>query len=76
MLWRELLRSRAIKALRTLSLMQDDSPMPRYESYLRQGRISARRGDRQRAVLWARKARQEAPDAADVAAFLSELGES
>ncbi|MEM7153241.1 MAG: tetratricopeptide repeat protein, partial [Myxococcota bacterium] len=64
----------AVKVLRTITVL-DDCPISRVEAFLRQARIAHRRGDRQRAVLWARKARHEAPDSEDVAAFLAELGE-
>jgi tetratricopeptide (TPR) repeat protein len=66
----------AVRALRSLALMQDESPMPKAQAYLRQGRISHVRGDRQRAVLWARKARQEDPSEPAVTEFLAELGEA
>jgi tetratricopeptide (TPR) repeat protein len=65
----------AVKALRTLALMETDSPMSRGQAFLRQGRIALRKGDRKRAVLWARKARQEEPDLDEIAAFMAELGE-
>ena len=65
----------AVKALRTIALMEGDSPMSRGQAFLRQGRIALRKGDRKRAVLWARKARQEDPDLAEIEAFMAELGE-
>lgn len=65
----------AVKVLRTITVL-DDCPISRVEAFVRQARIAHRRGDRQRAVLWARKARQEAPDSEDVLAFLAELGET
>jgi len=64
----------AVKVLRTITLM-DECPISRVEAFLRQAKIAFRRDDRQRAVLWARKAKHEAPDSAEVAAFLAELGE-
>jgi tetratricopeptide (TPR) repeat protein len=64
----------AVKVLRTITLLED-SPISRTEAFLRQAKIAHRRGDRQRAVLWAKKAKHETPDAADVDAFLAELGE-
>jgi predicted Zn-dependent protease len=65
----------AVKVLRTITLLED-SPISRTEAFLRQAKIAHRRGDRQRAVLWARKARHEDADDANVAQFLTELGES
>lgn len=64
----------AVKVLRTITVL-DECPISRVEAFLRQAKIAFRRGDRQRAVLWARKARQEAPEDEDVVAFLAELGE-
>ena len=64
----------AVKVLRTITLL-DECPISRVEAFLRQAKIAYKRGDRQRAVLWARKARHEAPDSEEVAAFLTELGE-
>ncbi|MCA9712291.1 MAG: tetratricopeptide repeat protein, partial [Myxococcales bacterium] len=64
----------AVKVLRTITVL-DECPISRVEAFLRQAKIAFHRGDRQRAVLWARKARQEAPEDEDVMAFLAELGE-
>lgn len=64
----------AVKVLRTITLL-DDSPISRTEAFLRQAKIAHRRDDRQRAVLWARKAKHESPEDGDVDAFLAELGE-
>ncbi|MBL4687977.1 MAG: tetratricopeptide repeat protein [Nannocystaceae bacterium] len=64
----------AVKVLRTITLL-DDCAISRVEAFLRQAKIAFKRDDRQRAVLWARKARHEAPDSAEVAAFLEELGD-
>jgi tetratricopeptide (TPR) repeat protein len=66
----------AVRVLRTITLLEGPCPITRADAFLRQARISHRRGDRQRAVLWARKARQEDPDAPEIAAFFAELGES
>lgn len=65
----------AIKVLHRISLMEDKMPIPRSEAFIRQGRIWNLRGDRRRAVLWGRKAKQEDPDSDMVAAFLEELGD-
>lgn len=66
----------AVRVLRTITLLDGPCPITRVDAFLRQARISYRKGDRQRAVLWARKAKHEAPDAPEVDAFLAEIGES
>ncbi len=66
----------AVKVLRTITLIDGPCPITRTSAFLRQAKIAFRRGDRQRAVLWARKAKHEDPEAHDVAEFLAELGES
>jgi Tfp pilus assembly protein PilF len=66
----------AVRVLRTITLLDGDCPITRGDAFFRQARISYRRGDRQRAVLWARKAKHESPDAPEIDAFLAELGES
>jgi tetratricopeptide (TPR) repeat protein len=66
----------AVRVLRTITLLEGPCPITRADAFLRQARISYRRGDRQRAVLWARKAKHEDPDTPDVDAFLAELGEA
>jgi tetratricopeptide (TPR) repeat protein len=66
----------AVRVLRTITLLEGPCPITRADAFLRQARISYRRGDRQRAVLWARKAKHEDPDASEVDAFLAEIGES
>jgi tetratricopeptide (TPR) repeat protein len=65
----------AVRVLRTITLIDADCPISRVQAFLRQAQIALRRGDRQRAVLWARKARHEGPDDTDVVAFLASLGE-
>ena len=66
----------AIRVLRTITLLDGPCPITRVQAFLRQAQICHRRGDRQRAVLWARKAKHEAPDEPEVAEFLASLGES
>jgi len=66
----------AVRVLRTITLIDGECPISRTSAFLRQAKIAHRRGDRQRAVLWARKAKHEAPDSPDVTEFLSELGEA
>jgi hypothetical protein len=57
-------------------MMEKTGPISRGQAFLRQGKIALRTGDRKRAVLWARKARQEEPDLGEAVDFLTELGES
>jgi len=66
----------AIRVLRTITLIDTESPISRTQAFLRQARICHIRGDRQRAVLWARKAKHESPEDPEVAAFLGSLGEA
>ncbi|HWB81061.1 MAG TPA: tetratricopeptide repeat protein [Nannocystaceae bacterium] len=66
----------AVRVLRTITLIDGDCPISRTSAFLRQAKIAYRRGDRQRAVLWARKAKHEGPDSPEVAEFMAELGES
>ncbi len=64
-----------MKVLRTITLIDGECPISRTSAFLRQAKIAHRRGDRQRAVLWARKAKHEEPESSEVADFLAELGE-
>ncbi len=63
----------AVRALRTITLFDGPCPISRPQAFLRQAQIALHRGDRQRAVLWARKAKHEGPDDPDVDAFLAQL---
>ncbi|MEZ4427034.1 MAG: tetratricopeptide repeat protein, partial [Nannocystaceae bacterium] len=64
----------AIRVLRSIALM-DAAPISRAMAYLRQGFIANRRGDRQKAVLWGRKALMEDPNCNEASVFLEEIGE-
>ncbi len=64
----------AIRVLRSIALM-DAAPISRAMAYLRQGFIADRRGDRQKAVLWGRKALMEDPNCAEATDFLGRIGE-
>ncbi len=64
----------AIRVLRSIALM-DAAPISRAMAYLRQGYIADRRGDRQKAVLWGRKALMEDPNCDEATTFLQEIGE-
>jgi len=66
----------AVNALRNIPLIKGDCPISKTEAYLRQGKISLKLGDIQRAVFWAKKAVKEDPDSLEAAAFLKELGEA
>jgi len=66
----------AITALRNIPLIKTECPISKVEAYLRQGKISLRMGDQQRAVFWAKKAQKEDPESVEAAQFLQELGES
>lgn len=63
----------AVRVLRTITLLEGDCPISRPQAFLRQAQIALHRGDRQRAVLWARKAKHEGPDDPDVDQFLAQL---
>jgi Flp pilus assembly protein TadD len=47
----------AMKALRTLTMMEDPQPITRAMAFLKQAEIAHLRGDPQRALHWARKAK-------------------
>jgi tetratricopeptide (TPR) repeat protein len=47
----------AMKALRTLTMMEDPQPITRALAFLKQAEIAHLRGDSQRALHWARKAK-------------------
>jgi tetratricopeptide (TPR) repeat protein len=64
----------AERALRTISLMKGESPLPRCELFVRQARIWIVRGDSKRALMFARKAQKEEPDSAQVVVLLQQLG--
>jgi tetratricopeptide (TPR) repeat protein len=64
----------AIWALRTIAMIKGDTPLPRAEVFLRQGKIALVRGDDKRAKLFARQAQQEDEESEAVKAFLQQLG--
>ncbi len=63
----------AVRALRTITMLEGPCSVSRPQAFLRQAQIALHRGDRQRAVLWARKAKHEGPDDPDVDQFLAQL---
>ncbi|MCS6857030.1 MAG: tetratricopeptide repeat protein [Sandaracinaceae bacterium] len=65
----------AMNALKAITLQKTPGPMSKAVAFLRQAQISARQGDRQKAILWARRARVEDPNLTEVDEFLRSLGE-
>lgn len=64
----------AIRVLRSIALMEN-APLSRAIAYLRQGYIAEKRSDRQKAVLWGRKALMEDPGCVEAQEFLRQIGE-
>ena len=65
----------ALKALQAVTLMKTAPPISHPVAFLRQARIAWRRGEKPRAVLWAKRALVEDPSFSDATQFLKELGE-
>lgn len=65
----------ALKALRAITLMKQAGRMSKAVAFLRQAQISHQKGDSRRAILWARKAKEEDPGLTEADDFLRELGE-
>jgi len=66
----------ALSALRAVTLSRTDGPMSRAQAFLMQAQIAHERGEARRALLWARKAKQEDPELTEAGEFLAQLGES
>jgi tetratricopeptide (TPR) repeat protein len=66
----------ALKALRAITLMKQTGRMSRAVAFLRQAQIAHHKADSRRAVLWARKAKEEDPELTEADEFLREIGES
>jgi len=66
----------ALKALRAITMLRGDCPMSRAEAFYRQAVIVAQKGEPRRAVLWAKKAKQEDAAFPGVDKLLTELGEA
>ncbi len=66
----------ALKALRAITMLKGDCPMSRAEAFYRQAVIVAQKGEPRRAVLWAKKAKQEDAGFPGVDKLLMELGEA
>jgi tetratricopeptide (TPR) repeat protein len=66
----------ALKALRGITLLKTDCPMSRAEAFYRQAVIVAQKGERKRAVLWAKKAKAEDASLPGVDELLESLGQT
>jgi len=64
----------AMKALRTLTMMEDPRPITRALAFLKQAQIAVVRGDVQRAQHWARKAKSLDENLIEVDEFLAKIG--
>ena len=64
----------AMKALRTLTMMEDPRPITRAMAFLKQAQIAVVKGDVQRAQHWARKAKSLDENLAEVDDFLAQIG--
>jgi tetratricopeptide (TPR) repeat protein len=64
----------AMKALRTLTMMEDPHPITRALAFLKQAQIAVVRGDVQRAQHWARKAKSLDENLVEVDEFLARIG--
>jgi Tfp pilus assembly protein PilF len=63
----------AMKALRTLTMMEDPRPITRALAFLKQAEIAVARGDVQRAQHWARKAKSLDENLAEADEFLARI---
>lgn len=64
----------AMKALRTITMMEDPRPITRAMAFLKQAQIAIVRGDTRRAQHWARKAKSLDDDLTEADVFLEQLG--
>lgn len=64
----------AMKALRTLTMMEDPRPITRALAFLKQAEIALIRSDVQRAQHWARKAKSLDEDLVEADEFLARIG--
>lgn len=65
----------ALGALRAVTLARSDGPMSKAMAFLLQAKVAHLRGESRRALLWARKAKQEDAELSEVDEFLAELGD-
>ena len=63
----------ALKALRSLTMMDDPYPITKAMAFLKQAQIAFVRGDARRAQHWARKAKSLDDNLEEADAFLAEL---
>jgi tetratricopeptide (TPR) repeat protein len=63
----------AMKALRTLTMMEDPRPITRALAFLKQAQIAASKGDVQRAQHWARKAKSLDENLTEADDFLAQI---
>jgi thioredoxin-like negative regulator of GroEL len=63
----------AMKALRSITMMEDPKPITRAMAFLRQAQIAQVRGDPRRAQHWARKAKSLDENLTEADVFLAEL---
>jgi tetratricopeptide (TPR) repeat protein len=63
----------AMKALRTLTMMEDPRPITRALAFLRQAQIAVQKGDVQRAQHWARKAKSLDENLTEADDFLAQI---
>jgi hypothetical protein len=66
----------AMKALRSLTMMDDPYPITKAMAFLKQAQIAFVRGDARRAQHWARKAKSLDENLAEADEFLAQLGTS
>jgi tetratricopeptide (TPR) repeat protein len=63
----------AMKALRTLTMMEDPRPITRALAFLKQAQIAVQKGDVQRAQHWARKAKSLDENLTEADEFLAQI---
>jgi len=63
----------ALKALRAITLNAPDGPMTKAVAFYRQARIAHKGGDRQRALIFAKRALQEDPNLAQANELLESV---
>jgi tetratricopeptide (TPR) repeat protein len=64
----------AMKALRTITMVEESDPVLRAKAFYQQARIAHLRNDLRRAQHWARKAKSLNPEMAEIDPFLKEIG--
>jgi Tfp pilus assembly protein PilF len=64
----------AMKALRSITMMENPQPITRAIAFLKQAQIAHVRGDTRRAQHWARKAKSLDDSLEEIDQFLAEIG--